>query len=282
MFKFGWLLLSTIFLIFQINGAGEEILQPPFVTLYQNQQRSLAFVAAFHGAGHANPTFQIVQLLFKEHTPRAVIIEGVPSIAGISPRELCEIAKRESLSSFKHCGESVYTMFLASTYSIPFIGGEPSPEELCSQVLRLGFSEEDVLGFYLVRQIPQWKRELALTSNQFQDQAKNFINFCTDILKCRQQITYDQFCIWYQEKEKRVFDFNSITEIDTAPLLEEEAPFLRKLSSHIISIRDRHLLQLIEKMLIEYQHIAVVYGAGHYKAHRDALDRLLGQPRFRK
>lgn len=56
--------------------------------------------------------------------------------------------------------------------------------------------------------------------------------------------------------------------------------YTQKISTEIGFIRDRFTLKIIEAMLLKYEKVAVVSGAGHFLALRKSFDAFFGEPVF--
>ena len=255
-----------------------ECFTPPYVVIYKNKLKELRFVAAFHGAGIQSPTFQMIRKTIGLFQPEVVIIEGIPSSLGLDSPLFIEIAQTHFSQNFQQSGEAIYSIYLAHYNHFSFIGGEPDHSVIFKKCIELGYSSEDVLGFYLIRQVPQWRREGKL-SQPFERLAEELIKIYQKQLKLPQYTT-NSFYTWHLEKFKCFFDIEKINEETTMPL--KLGTFLQIISWEINIIRDKHLQKIIEQNINQFDRVLVVYGRAHHIIHRAALEQYFGRGEFVK
>lgn len=249
----------------------------PFIGIYQRKNKSLAFIAAKHELGASSDVQKLVIKTFSSFQPKAVIAEGFDET---TPRDwLINKANECARSEFKNCGEQFQAIYLANNANIPFSGGEPSDTTIEKELFKVGYSTHDMVGFYLVRQLPLWDREKTFEVDGIEKLCTEFIcdQYETYLHKpC--DMTYTQFLSWYQEKMGKTFDFHAITTEYTAPYDDEKSTWLQRMSAQIGKIRDRTLLRVIEKQLQLYDKVMVVYGWSHFMTLRHVFEKTMGLP----
>jgi len=68
-----------------------------------------------------------------------------------------------------------------------------------------------------------------------------------------------------------------ISNDDAAPHGGSNATYVQKISNKVCLIRDRAIVQTIERMLASYSRVLVVYGGSHLITQEPALESLLGK-----
>ena len=255
-----------------------EPCSPPYNVIYKNKLKELQFVAAFHGVGVYSSTFQMIKKTVDLFQPEVVIVEGIHSSLGMDAPCLIKIAKTQFSQDFQSCGESIYSIYLAHSNNFSFIGGEPDEEEIVRGCVKWGYTLQDILGFYLVRQVPQWRREGKLEVS-FDSLAEEFISVYQERLNLT-QYTKDIFYDWYIEKTGCFFNLKNVSEESSMPL--ESGTFLQKISAKITMLRDEHLQKVIEQNINRFDRVLVVYGRAHHIIHRGALEEYFGSGKFVK
>jgi len=182
---------------------------------------------------------------------------------------------------FVEGGETVPTVMGAQREPATLFGGEADDLDIKARVAADGVSAEDLLGFYVLRNIPQWigDRQVAdagdprlpalvsaaLTKNRAS------LQLAPDILP-----DFAAWAAWYQRLNRRLIGSAFVTE-EVGPLADGR--FATNRIGHAISrARAAHLHNLIIAHLNARQTVLVVFGASHLMIHRPALDAVLGQP----
>ena len=244
---------------------------------YHKNDFDLYYLAAHHTETMGSDTLNLVGKLF-EHKFNVLLIEPIPYSSGESPSWFVEESKKGRTDKFVKGGESALAVILADEKKIPFFAGEPDHQDIYHGLKAKGYTDEDVVGFYVVRQIPQWIRERENVKGLFERKIPPFIlNYCKvfSISKCP---TMTEILSWYRNKLGHKLTPN-VSNNETAPILGG-ALFTQKISSDIGFIRDHFTLTLIEKLIRQYKKVAVVYGAGHFVTLRKSFDSAFGEPIF--
>lgn len=95
--------------------------------------------------------------------------------------------------------------------NIHFIGAEPLDAEILRKIKEHGYTDKDLLGFYFVRVIPQWKRQGRNFKNIEKD-FKEYIARTSHNCGIKTAFTYHEFLVWYQKNQGTKSDFNPIDE----------------------------------------------------------------------
>ncbi len=259
----------------------QEPLSPPYLSLYADAHVSLLFLAARHEVGLQTPTFQIIRETLPQYMPDIVVVEGYPTTQETSPASYLDYATDcFGPKGSNQCGEPPYLAYLAHQASIPFVGGEPTDPHLLTAIQTKGYTIKDMFGFYYLRQLAQW-----LSRGQFSSDVEHQYNGYLKTLLQRFEVSnvsfpFDDFQKWYQDKMGKAFEAKSIQTNDVAPLQDAQATWLQKLSYQVSLLRDTHLIQLLARLLSQYDRVFITYGSGHLVKQRDVLKNMLGSPQW--
>ncbi|MGE4234350.1 MAG: hypothetical protein AB7F43_13565 [Bacteriovoracia bacterium] len=252
----------------------ESLLKDPYIAHHKNNPHELFYLASHHQTELKSKTILLVKKLFRTPTFKAVIIESIPFASGESPRWFIEDAKQNLKSTYIKGGESSMAAILANTHSIPLFGGELDHKDIYDALKTLKYSDLDIVGFYLARQIPQWIREKEEKKGLLKRKAPKFLSYYCKKFGINSCPRLSQIQAWYQSKNKSKLTSNVTTE-QTAPFSDGKL-FTQKISSDLGKIRDRFTLSLIQSLLNQYKSIAVIYGESHYLTLKKSLDQQLG------
>ena len=117
------------------------------------------YVATVHEAMAGTETFSLVERCFHESEPHVVIVEGLAAQSGRNPAHIVDLINSVPMEGPWPNGEAFFLARLAADEDVPFIGAEPGDREVLEAFEEGGYTLEDVLGYQLTRQIPQWRRE---------------------------------------------------------------------------------------------------------------------------
>jgi hypothetical protein len=263
--------------------------ESPFVAHYQNGTNELLFIAAHHISVressnlHEHPTIKTIGAVFNSQSPEAAIIEGVPSGDELSPQWYIEYARKCERRDYRNCSESAYLAYLADQTHIPFMSGEASDLKIKTGILEEGFAEEDLLGFYVARMLPQHFREDKTFG--YSDMAmKKAIE--SDLLQSRRDLKsdlkfgYNDFIRWLKKNSPGPIRRFAKSANECAPVATGTR--LQKISFQVDVIRNRTLLKRIEMMFRTHEKVLVIYGSGHFLSLKPALEAVLGKANIEK
>jgi hypothetical protein len=258
-----------------------ERCDPPFAARFEKGDQSLSFVAANHGCDPA--TFALIDEVFATRRVRLAVIEGYPVAQGINPPSYMRHLPEWKSGGFCHGGgEPAYTALRAGERGVAFLGGEPEEQQVAAAVLRQDFTSEDLLGFYFVRQLPQYRRDGTLQDKGLD---ASFTHLITVMAKqagvqgtsSNGGFTLDRFRDWYQSRQGKPFDPEAMDDEEPAPIASGKY-FTQRLSAVVGLARDRSIARLISNHLATDKELLVVYGGSHFPTLRPALEVLLGRP----
>lgn len=251
--------------------------QPNFKTVYTGCGKSLTFVAVEHSNDPASATYTLIENALKTDQPDIVILEGFPSAFGKSPQEMVEFAK--SVEGTAGDFEPMFAIRLADEGDVPFIGGEPSDEEVLKASARLEISASDVFGFYVLRQIDQWVQSGEAENHT--DTALNGLiarfgkefSLATGVDQSELETVadFDRFKAWYAAQNGFDYDAGYRPE-DTWPTSPDTNRTTNRLSDQISDLRDQHIQMTMAKALNEHDNVMIIYGFSHHLIHKPALE----------
>lgn len=251
----------------------------PFLARFEKDDRSLFFVAANHGCDPK--TFRLIDDVLATHRVRLVVVEGFPAGQGINPPEYSRLLPGWAAADFcKGGGEPAYAAFRAAEHGVSFVGGEPDEHTLVDAALKHGFTPEDLLGFYFVRQLPQFRRDGTLAAKGLDASFSFLIAAMAEragLEKAGAQFSLDEFRDWYQKKQGKTFDAAALDDEEPAPVPSGKY-FTQRISTVVGIVRDRVILQRIASFLASHRDLLVVYGGSHFPTLRPAFELLMGKP----
>lgn len=256
----------------------EEPYKGSYIAKFQKGGRELLYVAGVHAEGADADVFPIIKRSLSEFDTEVLIVEGInPSV----PEERMRTLARECAPSFEKCGEKFYAISLLSS-KVKVQSGEPSEQSILDAMKSLDYSSHDLAFFYLVRQIPSLKRQKKLNDLDFKRQAEEYL---FDTMSSRLKLqsinnSFETFLKWYKEKLGRNFSLADIDNETPAPHIN--GSYLQKLSYQVGVIRDSNVLKVIAEQLNTHKKVMVLYGSSHLPVQVKALEKMLGNPLYKK
>ena len=158
--------------------------------------------------------------------------------------------RSDGASGFYKGGETSFTIQKALKLKTPFWGAEIDDTTLFNELLNLGYTAQDVLFFYFVRQIPQAIRSGTLRNNNTE---QLFAEYCAKLsatleIPTLEENSYSAFLSWYEQKNQQPFSVKNINSETCAPLAEGTL-FTQKLSAQIGVLRDAFAAEKIGELL---------------------------------
>ena len=250
----------------------------PYLAIHKSGPYELSYLAAHHDTDPKGETLSLVEELFRKPQFDFLIIEPFAFSEGVSPKWAIEESRHALTDTLVKGGESTLAILRASERGIPFVGGEINHKELFQQLKVQGYTNEDVLGCNLARQVPQWIRNHEARDGLIERNAPNFLKYYCKILGIDQAQcpSLAVLKVWHREKNGKDLDENITTE-DVAPNPDGRY-FNNKISAATGPIRDLFTLKIIEDSLKKYRRVAVVYGASHYLTLRKSFETSMGLP----
>ncbi len=245
---------------------------------YKKADIELFYLAARHTNTMGDDTLNLVKKLFETYQFNVLIIESIPYSFGESPKWFVEDAKKGKSDTFIQGGESALAVIYADSKKIPFFAGEPDHRDIYKGLKERGYTDEDVVGFYTLRQIPQWIREKENKKDLLKRKIPSYVSHYCKVFGISTCPSYDDVIKWYKTKLGRDL-VPDVSNEEVAPYADGEL-YTQKMSSNVGFIRDHFTLKIIEQMIKKYKKVAVVYGAGHFLTLRKSFDASFGEPTF--
>jgi hypothetical protein len=253
----------------------------PFAAVYKVGNKRLVFVASKHENRDDSQTFRLIREAYALFDFDTVIVEGYPTSKGSNPPRLFAYAAQSpGKDGFVEGGETVPAVQGARQEGATLWGGEADDNDVKTRILAEGFSAEDLLGFYALRNIPQWIGE-----RKIRDAADPRLRPLVEQLlaKDRQSLGFSSavlpgfwpWAAWYQALNHRPIGASFVTE-EVGPLTDGRFG-TNRIAAALSRARDAYLHDLIVRHLNAHESVLVVFGASHLMIHRPALDATLGR-----
>lgn len=254
----------------------------PYLLVYHKGNRRLILVAAQHDNDPAGATFRLVRSAFDIWPVDSVIVEGAASDAGPNSLSLMALAD-EPLNAEKQQpgGETVPAIQGARRVGAKVWGGEANDTDVLRLAQANGIEQADVLGFYVLRVIPQWLRDGTLSGVRDAKLPglvdRQLARSLRDLGMAAAPFSdFGGWSEWYRRTNgKLIGDGLDIEEV--GPLSDGPWPSNR-IAWSISKARDSHLLKVIEGQLFEAKSVVVVFGGSHAAILQPALNAGLGRP----
>lgn len=134
----------------------------PELIVFQRGSQRLAFIGVHHDSNPASATHQLIADTLGFIPSRIVIVEGAPTSWGYNPQRLVDFADEKPDShGLLPSGETDPAVRGALKAGGKLLGGEPNDADVRRIANDLGVTDEDLLGFYVLRVVPQfvsWKK----------------------------------------------------------------------------------------------------------------------------
>lgn len=252
-----------------------------FAAVYRVGKTHLIFVGALHENETDSATFQMIRDAYAVFDIDTVIAEGVPTSSGPNPQSLMNYGSEEARNGFQEGGESVPTVVGALKDGAQVWGGEPDDPDVKARVIAQGFSPEDVLGYYVLRVIPQWERERKIENAgdpRLRLLVEEQLRWARGALKIDDTVLpgFDRWANWYQASNGK--PITSGLAIEEVGPLHDGSYRTNKVAAAVSRARDTFLHELIVKHLKARKTVLVVFGGSHLMIQRPALDAALGSP----
>lgn len=241
------------------------------------KNKTFWYLASRHSNKSDQPVFKYINKVV-DKKPDVIIVEGFQSDLGLSPKEISDFVLQGIKDGFYPAGEPSYAIEQAVKNNIPYIGGEPNDKFILQEILKAGYTANDLLSFNFVRRIPQINRSGELEKNKIEDIYENYINNkAQDFDYKGNTLNFIKFKEWYLKNQGKKFSLAAGEKGETAPI---QGPyFTQKISLEVTRIRDSNILQVISDMMNKYDKVFIIYGSSHYRVEHKAIKAILGQPK---
>lgn len=254
----------------------------PLITRYNGASASLTFIGVVHETDPHSRSFRMIEQAARTWRPRAVIVEGIPTRWGSDDPRIDALGG-EALDARgrQPSGETVPAIRWARSARAEVWGGETDDVAVKTFVRRYGVSDRDLLGFYVLRVVPQWLREGTISSTRDPKLAelvnRQLIRSGADL-----QISADvlpdsaAWASWYERVQGKPVT-GGLADDEAGPLADGRWP-TNRISELVGRARDAHLFALARHLLRRKGKVMIVFGASHAVVTRPAFDALLGKP----
>jgi len=277
---------TSLVLPYTFDLESKKHLEAPYVAKYERDGKVLLYVASKHISIQRypnllqHPTLGTIESLFSEYKPEVVIVEGIDTGNELSPKSILKKADECAASSYKSCGESFFAINMARKNDAAYITGEPRNQQIKDEIIKAGYSAEDLLGFYLVRQIPQYQRQGDFDRSSFGDRAEKQLRGFQYQIGTNLKFGFKEFEAWYGKHMTKPKNYLDITNDDPAPHGGPDATYVQKISNKVGVIRDQAIVKTIERMLGAYSRVLVVYGGSHLITQESAIESMMGKAAY--
>ncbi|MCB0350038.1 MAG: hypothetical protein KDD38_02570 [Bdellovibrionales bacterium] len=268
---------QTLVRPWQSQLENESPSERPYIAVHKAHSYELIYLAANHDNDPNSDTLRLVGKLFNEFNFNAIVIEPIAYSYGKSPKWFLDEAHKGVHPNIIIGGESSLAAIQADDKKIPFYGGEIDHKALYNQLKAENYTDSDILGFYLARQIPQWVREKENRKDLITKKGLNFITHYCKVFEIPETScpSLNEIKTWYKTKTGKTLTSDLNTE-DVAPIYSSPL-FLHQISSSIGTIRDRFTLDIIQQLLAKHKRVAVVYGGSHYITLKKSFEKSMGR-----
>ena len=254
-----------------------------FAAVYRSGTHHLIFVGAVHANQVESLTFRIIREAFSSFRLDAVIAEGFPTARGPNPQSIFNYVSQNGpdKDGFVEAGELAPTALGAKAKSATLWGGEAQDTHVKARLLAEGFSAADILGFYVLRNIPQWIRERQVQSagdaglkplvEQALAQSREKLQLPPDVLP-----SFERWATWYKAINGKPIDATFATE-EVGPLADGKFG-TNRIAYAVSRVRDAYLHELVVDHINKGESVLVVFGGSHLMIQRPAFDAVLGSP----
>ncbi len=260
----------------------------PFVTSYRKGAERLVFVGAHHAFEPNAPTMRAVAAGFAMIHPHVVIVEGFPTAMGENPPPLVSEAHRYGTADADEFArsEAMYAASIGMKQGIPFLGGEPTQEEVLQVLKAKGFTDTDIAFSALAGGFSQALRSGDMPDTSPESLAKIYPRLAQELKLPLDQGGGNLDAPSLDEFKQRYRDLYGVDIVgdDKFPLridVVNDTTRHGQESKVAMMTRDRHLLGLIEQQLAERHSVLVVYGGSHWATLSAALKKRLGKPKIK-
>jgi hypothetical protein len=254
-----------------------------FAAVYQLGRERLVFVAAKHANRDDSLTFRLIREAYASFRFDTVIAEGFATSRGANPSSVIKygLESKADPQGFVEAGETAPVVVGSMQQRAELWGGEPDDLSIKARVVASGISDRDLLGFYILRNLPQWIEERKIENSSDArlpalveaelPRRRASLGLASTVLP-----GHAEWSRWYESLNGKPISAGFQTE-EVGPLADGQFG-TNHVAYQISRSRDSHLHQLIVDRLNAGQSILVVFGASHLMIQRPALDKALGAP----
>lgn len=247
----------------------------PAVATFQKDGKEIVYILAAHTADDPeNPTcpmFGCIKSVVISLKPDCMILEGFDTSEEMQ-KSVCVLTTNPE--PHKVLQEPMYGAFLAQKNGIPFMGGEPSDQQILAAFQEQGHSSDDMAFFYFLQQAPQVHRENPLTQENIQDCFKHLAKGWASIFGKKN--TYAEFQAWCLDKLGSILSLEDMLSATSTTAY----PFVSRIQMDAMWVRDKTTLSRLLEAVECHQKVMIMYGSSHFYTQHLVLEKYLGKPTF--
>jgi hypothetical protein len=230
-----------------------------------------------------DPTLKTIAEVTSLNALEVIVVEGLRTGNELSPKSILKRADACESSRYRACGEDIFAINQARKHHIAFISGEPSETTIRDEVHKAGYTVQDLLGFYVLRQLAQFTPRAAnMTETELTKEIDRILVFFRKQLGTKARFGVGEFKDWYSEHAIRNKSFSQVDTGDVGPADGPAATYIQRISHQVSLIRDRAIVKTVERMLESFDRVLVVYGGSHLLRQEPAFAEAMGSAAYSK
>lgn len=237
----------------------------PYCITLSKPDRYFGFIGTSHTADVAHP--QWVQ--FKEEWQKFIESTNSNKLVLYEGRSSMPTADTDE-EAISRGADSGYTRWLANRAGIESVCPEPDMSQEIQELVGLGFGEDEVMTYYVGRQLAQWRRYDYRTDPDLNDYMARTVRRYMSARKWSKEFTVDEV----RGLIEAYLDGNTI-ELAPRDLFSRIAdPSENPVSSASSMVRNRSIFTELERQWASGKDVFCVYGSGHAIVLEPALRKL--------
>lgn len=248
-----------------------------FVTHFfdDSREHNLYFVNGDHKPGRDSPSCRMVEAAVETFRPKFMVLEGFPTMLGLSPPSVVREAVSESWEKNFPTGEPTYSAYLADRKGIKFIGGEPDPRDLFQAMREEGYTTKEIMNFSLLSHITRLSQQEAqnfsATARKYWKKTPPF-----NRIPKKEKSTLEEFGEWFEQHNTTWKTYMQFDSGDLSPFGHPRMKYFRAYNRKELTFRDQNIDRLVGGALGAYKNVLIVYGGGHLHQSYRVFERMLG------
>ena len=254
----------------------------PYVFSIERDGVDLLYYGSRHSKDPEDAQLEDIKERFDAFEPDLVLVESIPNLSQKIAGKIDGIRTVSPADSVREMGEPGFTLKLAIDNEIAVDSPEPSEQEEVHELLKQGFSKEDVFAYYFFRQLSQHHSKIE--KEGVQEYFEGWIRIF------KERIQWDNFeyslehaqaiakRIWGEEIQ---FDNPEyyVDKVDPIPWedTEDEQTIVNEIARQSNQFRDIHMIAQLAEYFQKYKRVFIVFGASHAVMQEPALRKLLEQ-----
>jgi len=267
-------------LLRDIQRADGGKLGPVHLQHFHKDNKDLYYIGTHHGTNIENVSHETIGQAIYKYKPQCVVLEGIETVKGVSPQLGIDpkLPPHVQAARYFQSEENVHTAELLRKKNVPFIGGEPPTSAVFKSVEQQGYSTKEVMGLYLLRMIPQWRRRGVLKdSHQFTEMATNFLKSPVfSHVPDQEKLTLQEFNAWYDQHKAELGNKEYLQTIaaDSNSNNAPDANYFQKMANSMDAARDSNIIATVNEVLKQYDKVLVVYGNAHQYTSEPIFEKM--------